>query len=88
MDICTCITDSGFLGSLAGKESACNAGDLGSIPELGRFPGGGHGNTLQYSYLKNPQGQRSLAGYSLWGHKESDATEQLSTVQHLTDSLC
>ena len=36
------------------KESACNAGDLGSIPGLGRSPGGGHGNTLQYSCLENP----------------------------------
>ena len=35
------------------KESACNAGDLGSIPELGRSPGGGHGNPLQYSCLEN-----------------------------------
>ena len=42
----------------------CKAGDLGSIPGLGRSPGGGHGNTLQYSYLENPHGQRSLAGYS------------------------
>ena len=37
-----------------GKESACNAGDLGSIPELGRSPGRGHGNPLQYSCLENP----------------------------------
>ena len=37
----------------AGKESACNAGDLGSIPGLGRSPGGGHGNSLQYSGLEN-----------------------------------
>ena len=37
------------------KESACNAGDLGSIPGLGRSPGGGHGNTLQYSCLENPR---------------------------------
>ena len=36
------------------KESACNAGDLGSIPGLGRSPGGGHDNPLQYSCLKNP----------------------------------
>ena len=35
------------------KESACNAGDLGSIPGLGRSPGGGHGNTLQYFSLEN-----------------------------------
>ena len=37
-----------------GKESACNAGDLGSIPGLGRSPGGGHCNPLQYSCLENP----------------------------------
>ena len=37
----------GFPGSSDGKESACNAGDLGLIPGLGRFPGGGHGNPLQ-----------------------------------------
>ena len=44
----------GFPGSSAGKESACNAGDLGSIPGLGRSPGEGHGNPLQYSCLENP----------------------------------
>ena len=37
-----------------GKEAACNMGDLGSIPGLGRSPGGGHGNPLQYSCLENP----------------------------------
>ena len=67
---------------LSSKESACNAGDAGLIPGLGRSPGGGHGNPHQYSCLENPQGQRSLAGYSSWGHKESDMTEQLSTAQH------
>ena len=36
------------------KESACNAGDLGSVPELGRCPGEGNGNPLQYSGLGNP----------------------------------
>ena len=61
----------GFPGGSDGKESACTAGDLGSIPGLGRSPGGGHGNPLQYSWLENPHGQRSLADYSLWGHKES-----------------
>ena len=71
----------GFPASSASKESTCNEGDLGSIPGLGRFPGGGHGNPLQYSCLENPQGQRSLVGYSPWGHKESDRTEQLSTAQ-------
>ena len=65
----------GFPGGLNGKESACNAGDLGSIPGLGRSLGGGHGNPLQYSYLENPHGQRSLVGYSPWGLKGSETTE-------------
>ena len=50
----------GFPGGSDGKESACNPGDLGSVPGLGRFPGGGPGNQLQYSCLENPHGQRSL----------------------------
>ena len=109
----------GFPGSSAGKECACNAGDPGSIPGLGRCPGEGIGYPLQYSWasleaqmVKNPpampetcvssmgwedplerrmathsgipagesQGQRNLAGYSLWGHKELDVTERLSTA--------
>ena len=44
----------GFPGSSDGKESACSAGDLGLIPELGRFPGEGDGNPLQCSSLENP----------------------------------
>ena len=43
----------GFLGVLDGKESACNARDLGSIPGLGRSPGEENGNPLQYSRLEN-----------------------------------
>ena len=70
-----------FSGSSASKESTCNVGDPGSIPELGRSPGGGHGNPLQHSCLENPHGQRSLAGYSLWGYKELDTTEWLSLSQ-------
>ena len=42
-------------------------GEAGSIPGLVRCPGEGQGNPLQYSYLKNPHGQRSLVGYSPWG---------------------
>ena len=45
-----------------------------SIPGLGRSPGGGQGNPLQYSCLEKPHGQRSLAGSSPWGCKESDMT--------------
>ena len=54
----------------AGKESACNVGDLGLIPGLGRSPGKGKGNPLQYSGLENSMGP--------WGRKESDTTELLS----------
>ena len=43
----------GFPGGSDGKESACNAGDLGLIPGLGRSPGEGNGNPLQYSCLEN-----------------------------------
>ena len=65
----------GFPGGSDGKESACNAGDLGSIPGLGRSPAGGNGNPFHYSGLENPHGQRSLAGYSPGGCKELDTTE-------------
>ena len=44
----------GFSGGSDGKEAACNAGDLGLIPGLGRSPGEGNGNPLQYSCLENP----------------------------------
>ena len=44
----------GFPGGSDGKASACNVGDLGSIPGLGRSPGEGNGNPLQYSCLENP----------------------------------
>ena len=69
----------GFPGGSDGKESACNAGDLGSISGLGRSPGGEHGSPHQYSCLENPHRQKSLVGYSPCGHKELDMTEQLST---------
>ena len=45
-----------FPGGSDGEESACNAGDLVLIPRLGRSPGGGHGNPLQYLCLKNSHG--------------------------------
>ena len=52
------------------KVPICNVGVLSLIPGLGRSPGRGHGKPLKYSCLENPHGQRSLVGYSLWGHKE------------------
>ena len=48
------VLTTGFAGGSDGKESSCNAGDLDLIPGLGRSPGGGHGNPLQYSCLENP----------------------------------
>ena len=50
------------------KNLPANAGDVSSIPGLGRG-GGGTGNPLQYSCLRKSHGQRSLAGYSPWGHQ-------------------
>ena len=55
--------------------NATDARDSGLIPGLGRSPGVGNGNPLQYSCLENPMDKKSLAGYSPWSHKKSDATE-------------
>ena len=55
------LVDEVFPGGSDGKESACNSEDLGSIPELGRSPGKGNGNPLQYSCLENP-----MDGGALW----------------------
>ena len=66
------------------KNPPANGGapeDVGSIPGLGRCPGGGHGNPLVFLPGKS-HGQRSLAGCGPWGHKEPDTTEQLSTHAH------
>ena len=60
----------GFPGGSAGKESACNVGDLGSIPGLGRTPGEGNGSSVQYSGLENSM--------NCIVHGESDTTERLS----------
>ena len=68
-------TDTGFLGDSVIKNLPANAGDVDSIPGLRRSPEGGNGNPLQHSCLENlMERERSLAGYSPWGHKELDAT--------------
>ena len=62
------------------KNLPANAGnirDVGSIPGLGRSPGGGHGKPIQYSFLENPYGQSSLVGPQ--GDKNSDTTEHVHT---------
>ena len=64
-----------FLGGLVGEESTCSVGDAGDmdlISVLGRSPGEGNSNPLQYSCLENPMD--NLVGYSSWGCKESDMT--------------
>ena len=78
----------GFPGSSAGKEPTCNAGDPGWIPGSGRSPGEWIVYPLQYSCLENPCGQRSLGGYSPWGRKELDTTEQLSTYACVCAHAC
>ena len=62
------------------KESTCKAGDLSLIPVLGGSPGEGNGNPLQLPGESHEQ--RSLVGYSPWGHKELGMTEQLTQQQH------
>ena len=82
--ICTCLKiqfdlpfSSGSPGGSAGKESACNEGDLGSIPGSGRSLGEGNGNPTPVFLPGKSHGWTSLVGYSPWGHKESDTTERL-----------
>ena len=65
----------GFPGGSDGKEPACSAGDLGSIPGLGRSPGEGNGHPLQYSWLEDPMDRRAWR-VMVRGVAESDMTEQ------------
>ena len=58
-----------FPGGSVVKNLSANAGDMGSIPGLGRSLGEGNGNSFQYSCLGNPMDRRSLVGYNPWGHK-------------------
>ena len=69
----------GFHGGSDGKESACNAEDLDSVPRSGRSREEGNGHPLQYSYscLENPM-DKNLVGYSSWDRKESDMTKRVS----------
>ena len=66
----------------AGKGSACNAGDLGSIPELGRSPGGGTGLPIPVFWPGEFHGL-----YSPWGHKELEMMERLSLLLITKDLL-
>ena len=65
----------GFPGGSEGKESAYNAGDLGSIPGLGRSPGEGNGNPLRYSCLEKPRGGGAWWAVVYGGRTGLDTTE-------------
>ena len=71
------------------KNPSANGGvirDAGLVPELGRSPGGGHGNPLQYSCLENPM-DRGAWWLQSMGHKESDTTEQLNTHRYKSNKM-
>ena len=68
----------GFLGGSDGKESACNAGDPGSVPESGRSPGEGNGYPLQYSCLENSMDRGA------WQAIVHGVTKALDMVEQLT----
>ena len=80
----------GFPGSSDGEESACNAGDLGSIPGLGRSPGEGNGYSLQYSCLENSMDRGAWQAAVDGGHKVLDMTERVSThlLSHIKEFGC
>ena len=81
------MVNNGFPQWLSGKESACNAGDagdLGSVPGLGRPPGGGHGNPLQYSCRENPMDRGAWWTLDHSVAKSWTWQKQLST--HIEDS--
>ena len=71
----------GFLGGSVGKESACNAGDLGLIPGLRRSSGGRAWQPTPVFLPGESQGQGNLVGFHLWGCTESDTTEATQQQQ-------
>ena len=81
------IIETGLLWWLNSKESASNAGDIGdtgSIPVLGRSPEKGNGNPLQLP--RKSHGQRSLAGYSLWGRMSQTALSNKTTTTTIIET--
>ena len=81
MNLCKLQELLSFLHSSVGKSSACNSGDPGLIPGLGRSPGEGNGNPLQYSCLENP-----MDGEAWWAAVHSVAESQAQLKQLSTHS--
>ena len=73
----------GFPGGAVIKNLAANAGDIDSVPESGRFPGGGHGNPLQYSFLENPMGRGAWQSST---HEAEKSQTRLSTERRKEES--
>ena len=65
------------------EKSACNVGDLGSIPESGKSPGEGNGNPLQYSCLENPMDRRAWGAIVYAVTKDSDTTKQQEWTHYI-----
>ena len=72
----------GFPGSSDDKESACNVGDPGLISGLGRPPGEGNGNPLQYSYLENPMDRGAWRATVYWVAKRQTQLSNYHTHLH------
>ena len=74
-----------------GTESACNAGDLGSVPMSGRSPGGGHGNPLQYPCLRNPTDRGAqwarVHGVAEWDTAKYTHTDTVHVYKSQTPNL-
>ena len=81
------LEDEGFPGGSDGIESACNVGDSGLIPGLGRSPGEGNGNPLQYSCLENPMDREAWGATVTKSHEELDMAEQPTVSLSLEDEL-
>ena len=74
----SCLALKGFPDGSVAKNLPTNAEDRGSIPGWGRSPGGGNGKPTPGLLPGESHGQRSLLGYSPWGLKEPDTTEELN----------
>ena len=74
----------GLPGGSDGKESACNAGDPGSIPGLERSPWRREWQPIPVFFPGEFHGQRNLVDYTLWDHEKSDPTERLTHYTYIT----